>query len=97
MDIEWANRQLWNGYELGRALPMHIIGLLKQETVGPQLLLPRLGMLSRERIDWLLDAEMGNVRCVECRCMCCVSLGVGVSMLVGVAALAKVLAVQCSV
>lgn len=62
MDVEWARRKLWEGYELGRSMPTQLMGLMKQEQVSPQLLLPRLGSLSRDRINWLLEAPSGSVR-----------------------------------
>jgi carbonic anhydrase len=38
------------------------MGLMKPEFVTPELLLPRLGELSQERLQWLMEAEMGSVR-----------------------------------
>ena len=61
VDTDWAYEQLWEGYELARAMPTHMLGLLNPEHVTPQLLLPRLGCLSRERMEWLLNAPMGDV------------------------------------
>lgn len=62
VDKDWAGRTLWEAYELAHAMPMQLVGLLKPETVTPQLLLPRLGELSRERVEWMMEAEAGSVR-----------------------------------
>lgn len=62
IDTQWASRKLWEGYELARALPTHMLGLLDADQVTPQLLLPRLGSLDPDRMDWLLSAPVGDVR-----------------------------------
>jgi len=62
IDTQWASRKLWEGYELARALPTHMLGLLDADHVTPQLLLPRLGSLGHDRMEWLLTAPVGDVR-----------------------------------
>jgi hypothetical protein len=44
---------------------MHMLGLVDEEFVSPQLLAKRLNCLDRDRIDWLLGAQPGEVRCVD--------------------------------
>lgn len=61
IDIDRAQRQLWEGYELARALPMQMLGVLKSEPC-PEEVLKRLGTLYMERFQWLCTADPGDVR-----------------------------------
>jgi hypothetical protein len=39
-----------------------MLALLKPESVTPELLAKRLSCLSRDRVEWLLGANMGDIR-----------------------------------
>lgn len=62
VDVQRATRVLWEAYESARALPMHMLALLKDEAITPQYLAKRLNGFSRERVEWLVRAELGDVR-----------------------------------
>lgn len=62
--MQRASKVLWEAYESARALPMHMLALVREESLTPQLMAKRLSCLDRDRIDWLLRAELGEVRCV---------------------------------
>jgi hypothetical protein len=41
---------------------MHMLGLISEEAVTPELLIQRLRCLDRSRVEWLVEAELGNFR-----------------------------------
>lgn len=62
VDHDTAARKLWEAHESALALPMHMVGLIREEAITPELMVQRLRCLGRSRMEWLLRAELGNVR-----------------------------------
>ncbi len=56
---------LWQTYETARALPSHFLGCVQEAQVTPQLFMKRLQSLDKERMVWLAEAQMGDVRCAH--------------------------------
>lgn len=61
-DRDTAGRKLWEAYESARALPMHMLALVREEALTPELMVQRLRCLDKSRMEWLVQAEPGDVR-----------------------------------
>lgn len=64
IDVDRASRKLLETYQSARALPSQFLGCVQQATPTPLLFAKRLQSLDKDRMVWLAQAQLGEVRYV---------------------------------